>query len=141
MAANALRVVAVAFREWDEEPLFFTAEELERDLVFAGMAGMMDPPRPEAQRAVEICQRAGIRPVMITGDHALTAQAIATQLGIYHRGERVLTGQELMQMEDEELTQAVTDCTVFARVSPAHKVRIVQAFQKKGHGGCRRAMA
>lgn len=133
MAANALRVVAVAFREWDEEPLFFTAEELERDLVFAGMAGMMDPPRPEAQRAVEICQRAGIRPVMITGDHALTAQAIATQLGIYHRGERVLTGQELMQMEDEELTQAVTDCTVFARVSPAHKVRIVQAFQKKGH--------
>ncbi|WP_337498366.1 cation-translocating P-type ATPase [Anaerotignum faecicola] len=133
MAANALRVVAVAFREWEEEPLFFTAEALEKELVFAGMAGMMDPPRPEAQRAVEICQRAGIRPVMITGDHALTAQAIATQLGIYHRGERVLTGQELMQMEDEELTQAVTDCTVFARVSPAHKVRIVQAFQKKGH--------
>nr|WP_294680998.1 calcium-translocating P-type ATPase, PMCA-type [uncultured Anaerotignum sp.] len=133
MAANALRVVAVAFREWEEEPLFFTAEALEKDLVFAGMAGMMDPPRPEAQQAVEICQRAGIRPVMITGDHALTAQAIAAQLGIYHRGERVLTGQELMQMEDEELTQAVTDCTVFARVSPAHKVRIVQAFQKQGH--------
>ena len=132
MAANALRVVAVAFREWDEEPLFFTAEELERDLVFAGMAGMMDPPRPEAQAAVEICQRAGIRPVMITGDHALTAQAIAAELGIYHAGDTVLTGQELEQMSDEALERAAEDCTVFARVSPAHKVRIVKAFQKEG---------
>ena len=132
MAANALRVVAVAFREWDEEPLFFTAEELERDLVFAGMAGMMDPPRPEAQAAVEICQKAGIRPVMITGDHALTAQAIAAELGIYRAGDTVLTGQELEQMSDEALEQAAEDCTVFARVSPAHKVRIVKAFQKEG---------
>ena len=120
MAANALRVVAVAFREWDEEPLFFTAEELERDLVFAGMAGMMDPPRPEAQAAVEICQKAGIRPVMITGDHALTAQAIAAELGIYRAGDTVLTGQELEQMSDEALERAAEDCTVFARVSPAH---------------------
>lgn len=132
MAANALRVVAVAFREWDEEPLFFTAEELERDLVFAGMAGMMDPPRPEAQAAVEICQKAGIRPVMITGDHALTAQAIAAELGIYRAGDTVLTGQELEQMSDEALERAAEDCTVFARVSPAHKVRIVKAFQKEG---------
>ena len=132
MAANALRVVAVAFREWDEEPLFFTAEELEKDLVFAGMAGMMDPPRPEAQAAVETCRKAGIRPVMITGDHALTAQAIAAKLGIYHTGDRVLTGQELEQMTDGELEQAAEDCTVFARVSPAHKVRIVKAFQKDG---------
>ena len=132
MAANALRVVAVAFREWDEEPLFFTAEEVERDLVFAGMAGMMDPPRPEAQAAVEICQRAGIRPVMITGDHALTAQAIAAELGIYRAGDTVLTGQELEQMSDEALERAAEDCTVFARVSPAHKVRIVKAFQKEG---------
>ena len=132
MAANALRVVAVAFREWDEEPLFFTAEELERELVFAGMAGMMDPPRPEAQTAVEICQKAGIRPVMITGDHALTAQAIAAELGIYRAGDTVLTGQELEQMSDEALERAAEDCTVFARVSPAHKVRIVKAFQKEG---------
>ncbi len=132
MAANALRVVAVAFREWDEEPLFFTAEELENNLVFAGMAGMIDPPRPEAQAAVETCRKAGIRPVMITGDHALTAQAIAAKLGIYHAGDRVLTGQELEQMADGELEQAAEDCTVFARVSPAHKVRIVKAFQKDG---------
>ena len=132
MAAKALRVVAVAFREWEEEPLFFTPESLERELVFAGMAGMMDPPRPEAKEAVAICKQAGIRPVMITGDHALTAQAIAAELGIYQSGDRVITGQELMQMSEEELEQAAAHCTVFARVAPAHKVRIVKAFQKEG---------
>ena len=132
MAAKALRVVAVAFREWEEEPLFFTPESLERELVFAGMAGMMDPPRPEAKEAVAICKQAGIRPVMITGDHALTAQAIAAELGIYQHGDRVITGQELMQMSEEELEQAAARCTVFARVAPAHKVRIVKAFQKEG---------
>jgi len=132
MAAEALRVVAVAFREWEEEPLFFTAEELEKDLTFAGMAGMMDPPRPEAKEAVEICRKAGIRPVMITGDHALTAQAIAAELGIYRKGDHILTGQELEQMEEEELAKAAEDCTVFARVSPEHKVRIVKAFRKGG---------
>ena len=132
MAANALRVVAVAFREWEEEPLFFTAEALEQDLVFAGMAGMIDPPRPEAKAAVETCKKAGIRPVMITGDHALTAQAIAAQLGIYETGDRIITGQELEQMKEAELSKAVENCTVFARVSPEHKVRIVKAFQKDG---------
>ena len=132
MAANALRVVAVAFREWEEEPLFFTAEALEQDLVFAGMAGMIDPPRPEAKEAVETCKKAGIRPVMITGDHALTAQAIAAQLGIYETGDRIITGQELEQMKEAELSKAVENCTVFARVSPEHKVRIVKAFQKDG---------
>jgi len=132
MAAGALRVVAVAFREWKEEPLFFTAEELERDLTFAGMAGLMDPPRPEAKEAVAICKKAGIRPVMITGDHALTAQAIGAELGIYGKGDRILTGQELEKMEDAELSLAVENCTVFARVSPAHKVRIVKAFRKNG---------
>ena len=131
MAANALRVVAVAFREWEEEPLFFT-EELENELIFAGMAGMMDPPRPEAKAAVEICKKAGIRPVMITGDHALTAQAIASELGIYRNGDRILTGQEMEEMQAEELAKAVEICTVFARVSPEHKVRIVKAFQKGG---------
>ena len=132
MAANALRVVAVAFREWEEEPLFFTAEELEHNLVFAGMAGMIDPPRPEAAEAVRICKQAGIRPVMITGDHALTAQAIASELGIYSKGDRILTGQELEWMEDAALEKAVEDCTVFARVAPEHKVRIVKAFQQGG---------
>ena len=130
MAAEALRVVAVAFREWEEEPLFFMADALECDLTFAGMAGMMDPPRKEVKEAVEICKKAGIRPVMITGDHALTAQAIAVKLGIYRIGDRIVTGQELEQMEDGELEKAVQDCTVFARVSPEHKVRIVKAFQK-----------
>ena len=132
MAADALRVVAVAFREWEEEPLFFTAEALEKDLIFAGMAGMIDPPRPEAKEAVEICKKAGIRPVMITGDHALTAQAIAAQLGIYKTGDRIITGQELEQMDEKELAHRAADCTVFARVAPEHKVRIVKAFQKEG---------
>lgn len=132
MAARALRVVAVAFREWDDKPTVFSAEYLERELVFAGMAGMIDPPRPEAAEAVKLCRQAGIRPVMITGDHALTAQAIAEQLGIFHPGDRVITGQELMRMQEGELEKAVQDCTVFARVSPAHKVRIVKAFQKGG---------
>ena len=132
MAAGALRVVAVAFREWTEEPFFFTPEVLEQDLTFAGMAGMIDPPRLEAKEAVETCKRAGIRPVMITGDHALTAQAIADQLGIYRKGDRIITGQELEKMEETELSQAVENCTVFARVSPEHKVRIVKAFQKNG---------
>ena len=133
MAADALRVVAVAFREWEEEPLFFTSEALENDLTFVGMAGMMDPPRPEAKEAVLTCKKAGIRPVMITGDHALTAQAIASDLGIYQAGDLILTGQELEQMTDGELTRAVENCTVFARVAPEHKVRIVKAFQQKGY--------
>lgn len=132
MAAKALRVVAVAFREWEEEPLFFTAEALETGLTFAGMAGMIDPPRPEAKQAVATCRKAGIRPVMITGDHALTAQAIAAALGIYQTGDCVITGQDLERMNEAELEQAAADCTVFARVAPEHKVRIVQAFQKGG---------
>lgn len=132
MAAGALRVIAVAFRHWKELPKKFTPENMEQDLIFAGMAGMIDPPRPEAARAVEICKKAGIRPVMITGDHVLTAQAIAQELGIYSRGDSCITGQELAKMTDEELEEAVEQCTVFARVAPEHKVRIVRAFQKDG---------
>lgn len=132
MAANALRVVAVAFREWEEKPKN-TAEVLECNLVFAGMAGMMDPPRAEAAEAVRLCKQAGIRPVMITGDHALTAQAIAATLGIYQTGDRVMTGQELEQMDEDALNGAVENCTVFARVAPEHKVRIVKAFQSGGY--------
>lgn len=132
MAANALRVVGVAFREWEEKPKGLSAEELERDLVFAGMAGMIDPPREDAEAAVKICKEAGIRPIMITGDHALTAQAIAGKLGIFRKGDKCITGQELEQMSDEELEQAAESCTVFARVAPEHKVRIVKAFQNDG---------
>lgn len=132
MAADALRVVAAAFREWDEEPGDLSPEALERDLVFAGMAGMIDPPREEAAEAVSICKKAGIRPVMITGDHVLTAQAIASRLGIFEKGDCCMTGQELDRLSDEELGQAVKRCTVFARVAPEHKVRIVKAFQSGG---------
>ena len=133
MAANALRVVAAAFREWDEEPKNLSPEYLENDLVFAGLAGMIDPPREEAAEAVGVCKKAGIRPVMITGDHALTAQAIATRLGIFRKGDRCITGQELDRLTDEELEQAAKRCTVFARVAPEHKVRIVKAYQNGGH--------
>lgn len=132
MAAQALRVVAVAFRQWEEKPPL-TEEALERNLVFAGMAGMVDPPRPEVKEAVHLCRQAGIRPVMITGDHVLTAEAIGRELGIYQKGDCAVTGAELDKMSDKELETAAETCTVFARVAPEHKVRIVQAFQKRGN--------
>lgn len=132
MAAQALRVVAVAFRQWSEKPPL-TEEALERNLVFAGMAGMVDPPRPEVKEAVHLCRQAGIRPVMITGDHVLTAEAIGRELGIYQKGDCAVTGAELDKMSDMELETAAETCTVFARVAPEHKVRIVKAFQKSGN--------
>lgn len=132
MAAQALRVVAVAFRQWSEKPPL-TEEALERNLIFAGMAGMVDPPRPEVKEAVHLCRQAGIRPVMITGDHVLTAEAIGRELGIYQKGDCAVTGAELEKMSDKELETAAETCTVFARVAPEHKVRIVQAFQKRGN--------
>ena len=132
MAARALRVVAVAFRLWEEKPPV-DAEALEEDMVFVGMAGMVDPPRPEAKDAVRLCKEAGIRPVMITGDHVLTAEAIAEQLGIREKGDISVTGQELEKMSQEELEKSVKDCSVFARVAPEQKVRIVKAFQKGNH--------
>ena len=132
MAAQALRVVAVAFRQWSEKPPL-TEEALERNLVFTGMAGMVDPPRPEVKEAVHLCRQAGIRPVMITGDHVLTAEAIGRELGIYQKGDCAVTGAELDKMSDKELETAAETCTVFARVAPEHKVRIVQAFQKRGN--------
>ena len=132
MAAGALRVVAVAFREWAERPDLTKENKVEEDMVFVGMAGMIDPPRPEAAEAVALCKKAGIRPVMITGDHVLTAQAIATQLGIYNKGDSCITGQELSKLSDTALEEAAGSCTVFARVAPEHKVRIVKAYQKDG---------
>lgn len=131
MAAKALRVVAAAFRLWDRKPEM--TEEVERHMVFAGMAGMEDPPRKEAMEAVRLCRQAGIRPVMITGDHVLTAEAVASQLGILEKGGSSMTGAQLEAMDEEALAKAAAECSVFARVAPEHKVRIVKALQKAGY--------
>lgn len=125
MAGEALRVLAVA-RKPDAE-----LASAERDMTFLGLVGMIDPPRPEAKAAVETCGRAGIRPVMITGDHPLTAQAIARELGVLTDG-RAVTGADLDEMSDEELDREVERIQVYARVSPAHKLRVVTAWQGKG---------
>lgn len=132
MAGNALRVVAVAFRQWDKQPPI-KADILEKDLIFAGMAGMVDPPRPAVRESVRLCKKAGIRPVMITGDHVLTAKAIAKELGIYDVNDLAITGAELEKMDDTTLQETAKQCTVFARVAPEHKVRIVKAYQKNGN--------
>lgn len=124
MAQNALRVIAVAYRKAD-------GNYNEDNLIFAGLIGMTDPPRPEAAKAVETCKKAGITPVMITGDHSVTACAVAEKLGIYCGGGAV-TGSEIEQMSDEELARATESCRVFARVNPQHKVRIVKAFRSRG---------
>ncbi|CAB1128525.1 P-type calcium transport ATPase (sporulation) [Candidatus Hydrogenisulfobacillus filiaventi] len=129
MAGRALRVLAVA-----ERPLrgLEPAGEWERDLVLLGLVGMMDPPRPDAVDAIRVAARAGIRTVMITGDHPHTARAIAESMGILRRGERVVTGQELDAMSDEELAAAVTGIRVYARVAPPHKLRVVRAWKARG---------
>jgi len=131
MAGQALRVLAAAYRVLPEVP--HKPEGLENGLVFLGLAGMMDPPRPEAQEAVALCRSAGIRPVMITGDHKLTAVAIAEKLGILGSGSRALSGAELDTLSDEALDGQLYDIGVYARVAPEHKVRIVKAFQRKGN--------
>ncbi len=132
MAGQALRVLGVAERRLDKLPETLTAETLERELRFLGLVGMMDPPRPEVKEAVAQCRRAGIKPVMITGDHKLTAVAVAEELGIYRKGDLALTGAELDFMPQELLEQDVEKFTVYARVSPEHKTRIVNAWRKKG---------
>ena len=132
MSSDALRVLAVAYREIDEIPENLTSEELENGLTFMGLVGMIDPPRPEAKAAVAVCRRAGIKPVMITGDHVVTASAIAKELGILEEGDRAITGAELDAMSDEELDAAVESISVYARVSPENKIRIVKAWQRKG---------
>ena len=133
MASKALRVLAIAYKYMDELPGDISAASIEEDLTFVGMVGMIDPPREEARLAVEQCRRAGIKPVMITGDHALTASAIATQLGIMTTGDRVLTGAEVERLTDDELREQCGSVAVFARVAPEHKVRIVKAFQQRGN--------
>lgn len=128
LAGDGIRVLGIAFRSVDETtPL----EDIESDLTFVGMVGMIDPPRPEVRDAVAVCAEAGIRPVMITGDHPLTASAIARDLGISRNGP-VITGIELNAMDDAALSRAVRTTSVFARVSPEHKLRIVAALQAQG---------
>ena len=132
MAKEALRVLGCAYKEIDHEPTKEEMETIENDLIFIGMVGMIDPPREEAKIAVEKCKTAGIKVVMITGDHKITATAIAKKLGILEEGDEPITGLELEQMSDEELEQNVRKYSVYARVSPEHKVRIVNAWQKNG---------
>ena len=132
MSENALRVLAVAYKEIEEIPETLTSENLETDLTFLGLVGMIDPPRPEAKAAVAVCRRAGIKPVMITGDHVVTASAIARELGILEEGDNAITGAELDAMTDRDLDEAVEHISVYARVSPENKIRIVKAWQRKG---------
>ena len=130
MADEALRVIAVGYKELD---YFGKANfELEENLIFVGLIGMIDPPREGVKEAVMTCQKAGIKTVMITGDHIATATAIAKNLGILKTGEKAITGSELNKISDEELERNITSYSVFARVTPEHKVRIVKAWQKRG---------
>ena len=132
MSSSALRVLAVGYKEIDEIPENLVSEEIENGLTFLGLVGMIDPPRPEAKEAVKICRQAGIKPVMITGDHVVTATAIAKELGIFVDGDLAITGAKLDLMSDEELDAQVEKISVYARVSPENKIRIVKAWQRKG---------
>ena len=132
MAKEALRVLACGYKELDHKPDDKDIETLEENLTFIGMVGMIDPPREEAKKAVEKCKTAGIKTVMITGDHKITATAIAKKLGILENEDEAITGHGLEKMSDEELEKNVRHYSVYARVSPEHKVRIVKAWQKNG---------
>ena len=132
MANEGLRVLAVAFHHWDEAPANMDSSIVERQLTFLGFAGLMDPPREEAAQAVALCQTAGIKPVMITGDHPGTAKAIASRVGIINKETAVVTGQELEQGSSEELAQLVEHTQVYARIAPAQKIAIVKALQARG---------
>ena len=132
MSSSALRVLAVGYKEIEEIPEELTSENLENGLTFMGLVGMIDPPRPEAKAAVAVCREAGIKPVMITGDHVVTATAIAKELGIFLDGDKSITGSQLDAMTEEELDAEVENISVYARVSPENKIRIVKAWQRKG---------
>ena len=132
MSENALRVLAIAYKVVDTVSENPTSEELESELTLLGLVGMIDPPRPECKVAVATCRRAGIKPVMITGDHVVTASAIARELGILEDGDRAITGAELDAMTEDELDSTVEKIAVYARVSPENKIRIVKAWQRKG---------
>ena len=130
MANNALRVIAVGYKE--NEYLNKEKDNLEKDLIFVGLIGMIDPPREGVKKAVKTCKKAGIKTVMITGDHIATAKAIARELGILEMGDKASTGAELDEISDKDLTDNIAAYSVFARVTPEHKVRIVKAWQKTG---------
>ena len=132
LAADGLRVLGLAMKPLDSVTLNDNLEAEEQDLIWLGLVGMLDAPRPEVRDAVADCRRAGIRPVMITGDHPLTAKAIAETLGIAQPGDTILTGRELTHLSTAELEQTVPHVSVYARVAPEHKLRIVQALQKQG---------
>jgi Ca2+-transporting ATPase len=132
MANEGLRVLAVAYRQWDQAPTEMTSSIVERQLTFLGFAGLMDPPREEAAQAVALCQSAGIKPVMITGDHPGTAKSIASRVGIINEETTVLTGQELEHSSPEELAQLVEHTRVYARITPAQKIAIVKTLQARG---------
>ena len=132
MAGEALRVLGMAYKSVPQEEASLHTEDI-NGLTFLGLQGMIDPPREEAIEAVTKCKRAGIRPVMITGDHAQTAKAIAHQLGIGRSEDRVLSGEELSRMNDDELYEVVDKVSVYARVAPEHKLRITKQLQKRGH--------
>lgn len=132
MTDKALRVIAVAYKNMNKPDIHSDAARLENDLTLIGMIGMIDPPREEVKDAVRLCKQAGIKPVMITGDHVLTAKAIAKELGILGDRDEAVTGDVLNKMSNEELAKNIRRYSVFARVSPEHKVRIVKAFQSRG---------
>ena len=132
MASSALRVLAMAYKELDHEPTNEEMKNMEKDLIYVGMVGMIDPPRLEVKDAVQKCKKAGIKTVMITGDHKATAIAIAKTLGILKKEDEAITGSELETMSQEELEKNVRKYSVYARVSPEHKVRIVKAWQANG---------
>ncbi|HIK25428.1 MAG TPA: cation-translocating P-type ATPase [Thermosynechococcus sp. M46_R2017_013] len=131
-AAQGLRVLGIAHRYWSALPAAESVDTSEQELIWLGLVGILDPPRPEVLEAVATCRTAGIRPIMITGDHQLTAQAIASQLGICEWGDRALTGREIEKLSAEELDAATSTVNVYARVSPEHKLRIVKSLQRNG---------
>lgn len=132
MSKQALRVLSIGYRWFDELPAEISTHTCEQQLTLLGLVGMIDPPREEAKQAVETCRKAGIKPVMITGDHIVTASAIAKQLGILLEGDRSITGTQLDALSDDVLAEEVTHISVYARVSPENKIRIVKAWQKRG---------
>lgn len=131
MSASALRVLAIAYKKINQIPDKPVSDDLENNLTFMGLVGMIDPPRPEAKAAVATCRKAGIKPIMITGDHVVTASAIAKELGILQEGDRAITGAQLDAMSSLELDAQVETISVYARVSPENKIRIVKAWQSK----------
>ena len=133
LADRALRVLAAAEKEYSDLPADFDAEVLENDMCFIGLAGMIDPVRPEVKAAIDKCRSAGIRPIMITGDHIDTAIAIAKELGILGDGQTAITGSQLSAMSDEEFCDVFSDISVYARVQPEHKTRIVNAWRSHGY--------